>query len=118
MIALSLTLPLLIVWSDVIALIGAMFAARAQLDIPFGTFIRTLPTAVPIENYWLGIGKGFVFGALIAFVASHFGLRIRPNTESLGQGTTQSVVTAITLVLIVDSIFAVAFAGVGLELRS
>ena len=47
----------------------------------------------------------------------HFGLRIRPNTESLGAGTTQSVVTAITIVLIVDSMFAVAFSNIGLELR-
>jgi phospholipid/cholesterol/gamma-HCH transport system permease protein len=58
-----------------------------------------------------------VFGALIALTACHFGLRIRPNTESLGAGTTQSVVAAITIVLIVDSMFAIAFSHIGLELR-
>jgi phospholipid/cholesterol/gamma-HCH transport system permease protein len=55
-----------------------------------------------------------VFGVLIALLACHYGLRIRPNTESLGAGTTSSVVTAITVVILVDAIFAVAFRDVGL----
>ncbi len=54
-----------------------------------------------------------MFGALIGLLACHFGLRIQPNTESLGAGTTQSVVIAITTVIIVDAIFAVMFSHVG-----
>jgi phospholipid/cholesterol/gamma-HCH transport system permease protein len=41
-------------------------------------------------------------------------LRIEPNTESLGQGTTSSVVVSITVVIIADAIFAVAFSNVGI----
>jgi phospholipid/cholesterol/gamma-HCH transport system permease protein len=66
-----------------------------------------------LANLWLGLGKGVVFGLLIALVACHFGLRIEANTESLGQGTTSSVVTAITIVIIVDAVFAVMFSSVG-----
>jgi phospholipid/cholesterol/gamma-HCH transport system permease protein len=54
-----------------------------------------------------------VFGILIALLACHFGLRIEPNTESLGIGTTNSVVAAITIVIVVDAIFAVLFSGIG-----
>ena len=68
---------------------------------------------MPIANLWLGLGKSVVFGALIALIACHFGLRIEPDTESLGAGTTQSVVMAITTVIIVDAIFAVMFSQVG-----
>jgi phospholipid/cholesterol/gamma-HCH transport system permease protein len=114
---LALAVPLLVVWTNAVALIGAMLAARLELDISFSLFLQTLPVAVPTANYWLGLGKGAVFGALIALTACHYGLRIRPNTESLGAGTTQSVVSAITIVLIVDSLFAVAFSHIGLELR-
>lgn len=117
-VGLSIAVPLLVVWTSAVALIGAMLAARLELDISFTLFLQTLPVAVPTANLWLGLGKGAVFGALIALTACHFGLRIRPNTESLGAGTTQSVVTAITIVLIVDSLFAVAFSHIGLELRS
>ena len=59
------------------------------------------------------MGKGAVFGMVIALVACHFGLRIEPNSESLGEGTTQAVVAAITLVIVLDAIFAVAFSNVG-----
>lgn len=116
-VGLAIAVPLLVVWTDAIALIGAMLAARLELDISFTLFLQTLPVAVPTSNLWLGLVKGAVFGALIALTACHYGLRIRPNTESLGAGTTQSVVTAITIVLIVDSMFAVAFSHIGLELR-
>ena len=113
-IALAITMPLLILWTNSIALIGGMLAANWQLGIGYRQFLNSLPDVVPIANLWLGIGKGAAFGVLIALVACHFGLRIKPNTESLGAGTTESVVTAITIVIVTDAIFAVFFSEVGL----
>jgi len=112
--ALALGLPLLILWTDAVALLGGMVAAHAELGLSVRYFFEALPSAVPVQNFYLGIGKGVVFGVLIALLACHYGLRIRPNTESLGTGTTSSVVTAITLVILVDAVFAVAFRDVGL----
>jgi phospholipid/cholesterol/gamma-HCH transport system permease protein len=113
-VALALGLPLLILWTDAVALIGGMVAAHAELGLSYRFFIQTLPAVVPVANVYLGIGKGIVFGVLIALIACHYGLRIRPNTESLGAGTTGSVVTAITTVILVDAIFAIFFRDVGL----
>ena len=113
--ALSLALPLLVLWTDALALGGGMLAADLELGIGYPVFLRRLPEVVPIANLWIGLGKGAVFGLLIAVVACHFGLRIRPDTESLGAGTTSSVVTAITVVILADAVFAVAFSGVGLR---
>jgi phospholipid/cholesterol/gamma-HCH transport system permease protein len=106
-------MPLLVVWTDAMALIGGMLAGKLELGMSMSYFLRELPDAVPIANYWIGLAKGVVFGALIALVACHFGLRIKPNTESLGQGTTTSVVTAITVAILADAVFAVVFNGVG-----
>jgi phospholipid/cholesterol/gamma-HCH transport system permease protein len=97
----------------VMALIGGMIAAQARLGMSPGFFIHKLPEAVSLANYWIGLGKGVVFGILIALVACHFGLRIKPNTESLGQGTTSSVVISITVVIIADAIFAIVFSKIG-----
>jgi len=113
-IGLAVSLPLLVLWTNAIALLGGMVAANAELGISFLYFFESLPAAVPIANLWLGIGKGVVFGMLIALLACHYGLRIRPNTESLGAGTTSSVVTAITIVILVDAVFAVLFRDIGL----
>ncbi|HEY8607044.1 MAG TPA: ABC transporter permease [Noviherbaspirillum sp.] len=111
--ALALSMPLLVVWTDAVALLGGMAAAKLELGLSASYFLRELPDAVPVANYWIGIGKGIVFGILIALVACHFGLRVKPDTESLGQGTTLSVVTAITVVIVADAVFAILFKGVG-----
>jgi len=50
-------------------------------------------------------------------VACHFGLRVKPNTESLSANTTASVVTSITVVIIVDAIFAIATRSIGLPYK-
>lgn len=114
--ALSLAMPLLVLWSSAVALFGGMVSARIQLGISFGYFLETLPRVVPVANLYIGLGKGVVFGVLIALVACHFGLRIRPNTESLAANTTASVVTSITLVILVDAVIAVATRSIGVPL--
>ena len=113
-IALAIAMPLLILWTNAVALSGGMLSAQVQLGMDYRHFISSLPDAVPIANLWLGLGKGVVFGILIALLACHFGLRIKPNTESLGMGTTNSVVTAITVVIIVDAVFAIMFSDIGI----
>jgi phospholipid/cholesterol/gamma-HCH transport system permease protein len=113
-VALAVALPLLVLWTNAVALLGAMAVADAHLGIDYTVFIETLPSAVPAVNLWLGLGKGAVFGVLIALISCHFGLRIEPNTESLGEGTTRSVVASITTVILVDAVFAVVFADVGM----
>ena len=113
-VALAIAMPLLILWTNAVALAGGMVSAQIQLGLDYRYFIASLPDAVPIANLWLGLGKGAVFGILIALLACHFGLRIKPNTESLGQGTTNSVVTAITVVIIVDALFAIMFSDIGI----
>ncbi len=114
-VALAIAMPLLILWTSAIALIGGAIAANAQLGISVNSFFIGLPGAVPTVNLWLAMGKGVVFGALIALVACHFGLRVQPNTESLGIGTTNSVVTSITAVIVADAVFAVIFSDVGIS---
>ncbi|SDD10648.1 phospholipid/cholesterol/gamma-HCH transport system permease protein [Cupriavidus sp. YR651] len=113
-IALAVSMPLLVAWTDLMAILGGMTAARLQLGISFSFFLRQLPDAVPVANLWLGLGKGVAFGMLIALTACHFGLRIKPNTQSLGEGTTASVVTSITVVILADAIFAILFKEVGI----
>ena len=112
--ALSLAMPLLVIWCSAAGLLGGMVSANIEMGLAYGYFIDTLPRAVPLANLWIGLGKGFFFGFLIALVACHFGLKVRPNTESLSARTTTAVVTSITLVIIADAIFAVLTRSVGM----
>ena len=112
--ALSLAMPLLVIWCSAAGLLGGMVSANIEMGLAYGYFIDTLPRAVPLANLWIGLSKGFFFGFLIALVACHFGLKVRPNTESLSARTTTAVVTSITLVIIADAIFAVLTRSVGM----
>lgn len=106
--------PLLVFWTSCWALLGAMLAAKLQLGISFDFFIEYLPRAVKPVNLTLAMLKALMFGLLIALVACHFGLRIKPNTESLSSSTTASVVVAITVVILVDAVFAILTRSIGL----
>jgi phospholipid/cholesterol/gamma-HCH transport system permease protein len=112
-IALAVAMPLLVIWTDAMALIGGMLSANVILGMSPQFFIEKLPAVVAIANFYIGLIKGVTFGAVIALVSCHFGLRIKPNTESLGKGTTTSVVSAITVVIILDAVFAIMFKNVG-----
>ncbi|MDR1936165.1 MAG: ABC transporter permease [Candidatus Accumulibacter sp.] len=115
--ALACAMPLLVVWCAAAGIVGGMVSANLEMDLAYGYFIDMLPKAVPAANLWIGIGKGFCFGLLIALIACHFGLKVRPNTESLSARTTSSVVTAITVVIIVDAVFAVLTRHIGMPFR-
>ena len=112
---LGIAMPLLVAWTSAMALIGGIVAAEVQLGLSYQYFLSALPDSVPIANLWLGLSKGVVCGMTIGLIACHFGLKIKPNTESLGMGTTSSVVTAITIVIIIDAIFAVMFSHIGIR---
>ncbi|WP_246181610.1 ABC transporter permease [Dechloromonas hortensis] len=110
---LTAAMPLIVLWTSGVALFGGMLAAMLQLDLSLVYFLENLPLAVPVSNLLIGLGKGLVFGFVIALVACHFGLRVKPNTESLSANTTSAVVTAITTVILVDAIFAVFTRHIG-----
>ncbi|MCL7419678.1 MAG: ABC transporter permease [Methylobacter sp.] len=112
-VALSLAVPLLIVWTDMLALVGGMLSAQLTLDIGYRQFFDHLPKAVPVVNFYIGLAKGATFGMMIALIACHFGFLIKPNTESLGKETTRAVVAAITVVIMVDTVFSILFRNVG-----
>jgi phospholipid/cholesterol/gamma-HCH transport system permease protein len=109
-----IALPLVVLWTDVLALAGGMLGARLQLGISWRTFAHQLPQVVPLTNLWFGVCKGILFGALVAVIACQFGLRARPDTEGLAASTTQSVVTGLTLVLLTDALLAIVFAHIGM----
>jgi len=111
--ALALAMPLISVWTTLAALAGGMLAADLSMGITPQYFFNALPAAASINNLYLATAKSVVFGIMIALIGCHYGLRVKPNTQSLGEGTTASVVASITAVILVDALFAILFKDVG-----
>jgi phospholipid/cholesterol/gamma-HCH transport system permease protein len=112
-IGLAIALPLVTVWATAAALAGGATAAYVQLNFSFLFFFQSLPAAVHPANIGIATLKAFTFGAVIAIIACHFGLRARPNTESVSRAITAAVVSSITLVIVMDAIYAIVFRSVG-----
>ncbi len=110
---LALAMPLVSTWTTLCALAGGMLASDISLGITPTFFMNALPEAVQLGSLVLAVVKSFFFGLLIALIGCHYGLAVEPNTQSLGEGTTASVVTSITIVILVDALFAIAFQEVG-----
>jgi phospholipid/cholesterol/gamma-HCH transport system permease protein len=111
--ALAIAMPLISLWTSMAALFGGMIVADLSLGISPAYFLQALPRAVAMTNLWLALSKSAVFGVMIALVACYFGMKVKPNTESLGRCTTSSVVTSITVVILIDALFAILFRGTG-----
>jgi phospholipid/cholesterol/gamma-HCH transport system permease protein len=113
-VALVITLPLLTLYSNLLALLGGALMCWAQLGISLGQFLHQLQDAVDLWTLWVGLIKAPVFAFVIGVVGCYQGLRVEGSAESVGALTTRSVVHAIFLVILLDAIFSVMFAWLGI----
>lgn len=109
-IALTITLPLLTFYANMMALTGGALMCWLQLDIGPGAFVRQLRDAIDPWTLWVGLIKAPVFAFVIAVVGCYQGLSVSGSAESVGRLTTRAVVHAIFLVILLDALFSVLFA--------
>jgi len=112
--ALMLAMPILAFLSDIAALAGSILVTWAYLGITPDLFIQRLKEAVTPLEFYIGIAKAPFMALIIGLVGCVEGLKVEGSAESLGRHTTSAVVKAIFLVIVVDGMFAVFFAAVGI----
>lgn len=113
LLALMMALPILTFLADIASLFGAAVVCKVYGGIPTETFIYRLKAAITIKTFLVGICKAPFMALIIGLVASMEGLRVKGSAESLGAQTTLSVVKSIFMVIVVDGIFAMFYAAVG-----
>ena len=113
-IALTVALPLLTVFADVLGVLGGMIMAQVQLGVTYAEFLDRFVKAVSITDYLIGLGKAPVFAAIITVVGCFQGFRTKGGADSVGRQTTRSVVQSIFLVIVADALFSIAFSALDL----
>jgi len=114
LLALTVALPLLTVFADILSVFGGMVMARVLLELSFSDFIDRFPQVVTPTSFLMGVGKAPVFAAIIALVGCYQGFLVRGGADSVGRQTTVSVVQSIFLVIAADALFSIILGGVGL----
>lgn len=112
-IAAVVMMPLLGIFASLMSIIGGGLLCWIVLDIPPATFVQRLREVTPMTDFWIGMIKAPVFGAIIAMAGCFQGMQVKGNAEQVGLKTTAAVVQAIFLVIVLDAFFAVFFSEIG-----
>jgi phospholipid/cholesterol/gamma-HCH transport system permease protein len=113
-IALICALPILAFIGSMAALYGGGLVAWFYGGMGPAIFIARLHDAVSVTHFEVGLIKAPFMALVIGIVACSEGLRVKGSAESLGKQTTTSVVKSIFLVIVIDGLFAVFFASIGM----
>jgi phospholipid/cholesterol/gamma-HCH transport system permease protein len=114
LLALVIALPILAFLGDIAALYGGGLVAWFYGGVDPEAFLLRLRDAISINHFTVGLIKAPVMAAVIGIVACVEGLAVQGSAESLGRHTTSSVVKGIFFVIVMDGVFAIFFAAVGM----
>ncbi len=113
-IALIIGLPILTFIGSLAALYGGGLVCWLYGGIDPDVFLQRLREAITIDHFKVGMIKAPFMALVVGVVACVQGFEVKGSAESLGLQTTASVVESIFLVIVLDGIFAIFFAAIGL----
>lgn len=106
--ALTLMMPLLTLYSNVIGLIGG-FAVVSPMGVTLDQFWNMTVMTMSLNHLFCGLAKSVVFGWLVAWAGCYRGMVAGKSSLDVGEAATSASVLGITLIVIGDGIFAVLF---------
>lgn len=109
MLALFFLMPCLSTVSNMSAIFATSLISKAYFSIAFPYFLDLVRDSLLIRDLITGVLKSFLFGVLIAAIACYRGLSVKGGAAGVGTATTSSVVTAITVVIGVDTLYNVVY---------
>lgn len=112
-IAAVISMTLLAVLSDAVAIVAGWGIGVLALGIPSERYIQNTLDQVKLADFLTGIGKATVFGLLIGLIACTNGLRVTGGAAGVGRATTGTVVQSVVAIIVADLAFTAIFYAVG-----
>ena len=97
-----IVLPLLTVLADVMGMAAGAAVVDFEYHIPLVQFYESALDTVDLKDFFSGVGKAVVFGAIVGAVGCYQGFRVTGGTEGVGRATTETVAVASVAVLVAD----------------
>jgi phospholipid/cholesterol/gamma-HCH transport system permease protein len=104
-----IVVPVLTIYSDFFGVIGGMIVGLTGLDLTVYTYVMQSIKPIKVFDVVTSLFKAAVFAGLIAGIGCQRGFQVRTGAQDVGKFTTSAVVSAIFLIVVADSIFAVMF---------
>ncbi|GJL64365.1 MAG: ABC transporter permease [Nitrospirales bacterium] len=113
MLALSLMMPLLCLYADVLGILGGMVVGVTMLDLGFIEYFNQTQATLSLMDFFLGLVKSVVFGILVAIAGCLRGMQSGNSSAAVGIAATSAVVTSIVFIVVSDSILTVLYDVLG-----
>lgn len=94
--------PILVAVSNTVGMLGGWMIAVGQLRVASSVYWSSVIDGISMSDVWMGIAKPFFLGFVLVTIGCHVGLRTKGGTQGVGRATTNAVVSASVMVLVVD----------------
>jgi phospholipid/cholesterol/gamma-HCH transport system permease protein len=108
LLAMLIMLPALVIWADLVSLVGAGIYISADLGMTMSAYVNETLDLLGPEDVMHGLEKSLIFAVLITIVGIVDGASVEGGAEGVGRVTTDAVVHGITAIVLTDMLFAFA----------
>jgi phospholipid/cholesterol/gamma-HCH transport system permease protein len=113
MMALTLMMPVLCLYANLMGIIGGLIVAAGIYDISMSTYVQRVVAAVGVNDLAVGLVMSFVFGILVALAGCLRGIQCGRSASAVGDAATSAVVTGIVAIVIATAVITVVCNVIG-----
>lgn len=98
-------MPILAVFSNVVAILGGFILTAAKFDFSAFTFFDSIRVYFSAIDVFIGLFKSLVFGGVTALIGVHVGFTTTGGAEGVGKSTVRAFTMSAATILILDALF-------------
>ena len=107
MLALTLMMPLLCLYADLMGILGGLIVGVGMLDLNMMEYYNQTKASVSLNDLWIGLVQSIVFGILVALSGCLRGMQCGRSASAVGDAATSAVVTGIVSIIIATAVITV-----------
>ena len=107
LLALFFMMPLLVLYSDIVGILGGAFVGLTFLGISWVQYWNQTTGSMGLDDIATGLVKSAIFGVIVAMAGCERGMKCGNNAASVGNAATSAVVLGITWIVASDAIIDV-----------
>ncbi len=114
MLALMLMVPILTLYASFVGMLAGLLVSVTIFDISMFEYYTETLRALALKHFIVGLSKGSVYGAMVAYSGCLRGMQCGRSAEAVGEAATSAVVTGILLITISASILTILYYRLGI----
>ena len=114
MLALMLMMPLLCLYADLMGILGGMIVSVGFYGLNGTMYIQRTNAAVGVDDLFIGLFLGAVFGYLVAMAGCLRGMQCGRSASGVGDAATSAVVTSIIAIVIATAVITIICDVIGI----